>query len=156
MNQSRRKILQGSGGAAVIALAASSVIFKSGHVYAEEWNKAAFDTKSLQDTVKAFGGAAATESKDISIISPDIAENGAVVPVSVSSKLGKTESISILVEKNPNALSATFDIPGGTEAFVSTRVKMGQTSNVYALVKADGKYFFASKEIKVTLGGCGG
>ena len=156
MNQSRRKILQGSGGAAVMALAASSGVFKSGDVYAEEWNKAAFDTKSLQDTVKAFGGAAATESKDISIISPDIAENGAVVPVSVSSKLGKTESISILVEKNPNALSATFDIPGGTEAFVSTRVKMGQTSNVYALVKADGKYFFASKEIKVTLGGCGG
>lgn len=156
MNQSRRKILQGSGGAAVIALAASSVIFKSGHVYAEEWNKAAFDTKSLQDTVKAFGGAAATESKDISINSPDIAENGAVVPVSVSSKLGKTESISILVEKNPNALSATFDIPGGTEPFVSTRVKMGQTSNVYALVKADGQYFFASKEVKVTLGGCGG
>ena len=106
--------------------------------------------------VKAFGGAAATESKDISINSPDIAENGAVVPVSVSSKLGKTESISILVEKNPNALSATFDIPGGTEPFVSTRVKMGQTSNVYALVKADGQYFFASKEVKVTLGGCGG
>ena len=69
---------------------------------------------------------------------------------------GKTEAISILVEKNPNALSAAFDIPGGTEPFVSTRVKMGQTSNVHALVKADGKYFYATKEIKVTLGGCGG
>ena len=103
-----------------------------------------------------MGGTAATESKDINITSPDIAENGAVVPVSVASKLAKTESISILVEKNPNALSAAFEIPGGTEPFVSTRVKMGQTSNVYALVKADGKYFFATKEIKVTLGGCGG
>jgi len=156
MNQSRRNLHKASGGASVMALAASAGLLKSGTVHAEDWNKAAFDTKSLQDTVKAFGGAPATESKDIAITSPDIAENGAVVPVSVTSKLGKTESISILVEKNPNALSASFDIPGGTEPFVSTRVKMGQTSNVYALVKADGKYFYATKEIKVTLGGCGG
>ena len=156
MNQVRRNLLEATSGATVIALAVSTGLFKSSDLYAQEWNKAAFDTKNLQETVKALGGAAATESKDISITSPDIAENGAVVPVSVTSKLGKTESISILVEKNPNALSAAFDIPGGTEPFVSTRVKMGQTSNVYALVKADGKYFFASKEIKVTLGGCGG
>jgi sulfur-oxidizing protein SoxY len=156
MIQSRRNLLQASAGATVMALAAAAGIFKSNNVYAEEWNKAAFDTKNLQDTVKAMGGGAATESKDIAITSPDIAENGAVVPVAVSSKLGKTESISILVEKNPNSLSASFDIPGGTEPFVSTRVKMGQTSNVYALVKADGKYFYATKEIKVTLGGCGG
>ena len=156
MNQTRRNLLQASGGATVMTLAVSVGLLKAGNLYAQEWNKAAFDTKNLQDTVKAFGGATATESKDIAIASPDIAENGAVVPVSVSSKLGKTESIAILVEKNPNALSASFDIPGGTEPFVSTRVKMGQTSNVYALVKADGKYFFATKEIKVTLGGCGG
>ena len=156
MNQVRRNLLQATSGATAMALAVSAGLLKSGDLYAQEWNKAAFDTKNLQDTVKALGGAAAAESKGISIASPDIAENGAVVPVSVTSKLGKTESISILVEKNPNALSATFDIPGGTEPFVSTRVKMGQTSNVYALVKADGKYFFASKEIKVTLGGCGG
>lgn len=156
MNQSRRDLLKASGGVSVMALAASAGLLKSGPAHAEEWNKAAFDTKSLQDTVKALGGAPATESKDIAITSPDIAENGAVVPVSVTSKLGKTESIAILVEKNPNALSASFDIPGGTEPFVSTRVKMGQTSNVYALVKADGKYFYSTKEIKVTLGGCGG
>ena len=156
MNQTRRNLLHASGSVTVMALAASAGVFKSGEVYAQEWNKAAFDTKTLQETVKAFGGATAAESKDITITSPDIAENGAVVPVSVTSKLGKTESIAILVEKNPNALSASFDIPGGTEPFVSTRVKMGQTSNVHALVKADGKYFYATKEIKVTLGGCGG
>lgn len=156
MNHSRRNLMQASSGATVMALAVGAGLFKSAEVLAEDWNKAAFDTKGLQETVKAFGGSAATESKDISITSPDIAENGAVVPVSVTSKLGKTESISILVEKNPNALSASFDIPGGTEPFVSTRVKMGQTSNVHALVKADGKYYFATKEIKVTLGGCGG
>jgi sulfur-oxidizing protein SoxY len=156
MNQSRRNLLRASGSATVMALAASAGILNSGTAQAADWNKAAFDTKGLQDTVKALGGTTASESKDIVITSPDIAENGAVVPVSVSSKLGKTESISILVEKNPNALSAAFDIPGGTEPFVSTRVKMGQTSNVHALVKADGKYFYATKEIKVTLGGCGG
>lgn len=156
MNKIRRNVLQATGSATVMALAAAAGVFKSGNVLAADWNKAAFDTKNLQDTVKALGGTGATESKDITITSPDIAENGAVVPVSVSSKLGKTESIAILVEKNPNALSAAFDIPGGTEPFVSTRVKMGQTSNVHAVVKADGKYFYATKEIKVTLGGCGG
>jgi sulfur-oxidizing protein SoxY len=79
-----------------------------------------------------------------------------VVPVSVTSKAAKTEFMAILVEKNPNPLSASFVIPGGTEPTISTRVKMGGTSNVHALVKADGKWLIASKEIKVTLGGCGG
>ena len=90
------------------------------------------------------------------VSTPDIAENGAVVPISITSSLPKTESIAILIEKNPNMLAGSFDIPPGTEPAISTRVKMGQTSNVYALVKADGRYFVASKEIKVTLGGCGG
>ena len=87
---------------------------------------------------------------------PEIAENGAVVPVSVTSNIPKTESISILIDKNPNTLAATFTIPPGTDANVSTRVKMGETSQVHALIKADGKYFVATREIKVTLGGCGG
>jgi sulfur-oxidizing protein SoxY len=78
------------------------------------------------------------------------------VPVGVTSTIPKTESIAILVEKNPNMLVASFDIPAGTDPAITTRVKMGQSSNVYALVKADGKYYVASKEIKVTLGGCGG
>ena len=78
------------------------------------------------------------------------------MPIGVISKVPKTESIAILIEKNPNMLAAVFDIPAGTDPSISTRVKMAQTSNVYALVKADGKYYVASKEIKVTLGGCGG
>ena len=155
MNVTRRSFLKGSGGASVMALAALAGLIKLEPVYAA-WNEAAFKTKTLNDTVKALGGQAAVESKDIQINSPDIAENGAVVPISVTSKMGNTESIAILVEKNPNALSANFVIPAGTEAFVSTRVKMGQTSNVTALVKADGKYYYSTKEIKVTLGGCGG
>ena len=106
---------------------------------------------------QALGGTTATESKDITFVNaPDIAENGAVVPVGVQSKIPKTEMIAILVEKNPNSLSASFMIPEGTEAVVSTRVKMGQTSNIHAVVKADGKFYFATKEVKVTLGGCGG
>ena len=107
--------------------------------------------------MKALGGGAPAQSKDIAFVqTPDIAENGAVVPIGVSSSLPRTESIAILVEKNPNALAAVFDLPAGTEPTVSTRVKMGQSSNIHALVKADGKYYVATKEVKVTLGGCGG
>ncbi len=157
MDYKKRGLLKASGGTVVMALAAQAGLFSATAAQAQEWNKAAFEMKSMQDVVKALGGAPATESKDVSFINaPDIAENGAVVPMGVLSKLAKTESISILVEKNPNALSASFLIPPGTEPSVTTRVKMGQTSNVYALVKADGKYFYAVKEVKVTLGGCGG
>ncbi len=155
MNQTRRSFLKSGGGATVMALAASAGLIKIDAAYAA-WNDAAFKTRNLADTVKALGGQVATESKDIQITSPDIAENGAVVPISVTSKLGNIETIAILIEKNPNSLTANFSIPAGTEAFVSTRVKMGQTSNVHALVKAGGQYFYATKEIKVTLGGCGG
>jgi len=124
---------------------------------AQAWNKNAFDAKTMDETMKAFGGGAPAQSKDIAFVStPDIAENGAVVPVGVSSSIPKTGSIAILIEKNPNMLAASFDIPAGTDPSISTRVKMGQSSNVYALVKADGKYYVAAKEIKVTLGGCGG
>lgn len=153
----RREALKTSGGTMVMALAASAGLFKTDAAFAQEWNKTAFEVKNLNDVVKALGGTTATESKDISFINaPDIAENGAVVPVGATSKIPKTESISILVEKNPNALSASFTIPEGTDPTITTRVKMGQTSNIYALVKADGKFFFAVKEVKVTLGGCGG
>lgn len=157
MNQARREVLKSGSGAAVMALAASAGLFATELAFAQEWNKSAFEAKNLKDVVAAMGGAAAMQSSDISFFNaPEIAENGAVVPVGVTSKIPKTESISILVEKNPNALAASFVIADGTEPSVSTRVKMGQTSNVHALVKADGKYYFATREVKVTLGGCGG
>ena len=153
----RRDVLKAGSSGSVIALMLSAGLLKSEVAFAQEWNKGAFETKSLADTVKALGGTAPIESKDVVFSSaPDIAENGAVVQVGVQSKLPKTESIAILVEKNPHALAANFTIPDGTEPIVTTRVKIGQTSNVYALVKADGKFYYASKEIKVTLGGCGG
>ena len=156
MDGGRRKALKGTGGAAVLGLAMAAGLFKPGSAWAE-WNKTAFETKSLNDAVKALGGGGATESKDITITSPDIAENGAVVPFTIASKLPNTEAIALLVEKNPNILTANFQIPAGTEPWINTRVKMGQTSPVIALVKtSDGKYYYASKEVKVTLGGCGG
>ncbi len=124
---------------------------------AQEWNKAAFETKSVADAARAMGASAApTESKDIQLTAPDIAENGAVVQLSAVSKIPGTEQIAFLVEKNPNIIAAQFMIPDGTQADVTTRVKMGQSSNVYALVKAQGKIYMTSKEVKVTLGGCGG
>ena len=116
---------------------------------------AGFDAKTLDDALKALGSKPA-DSKEITIISPDIAENGAVVPIAVSSALAKTQEIYILVEKNPFPLAASFAFPDGTEPYVATRAKMGQSSNVYAVVKADGKLYSTFKETKVTLGGCGG
>jgi sulfur-oxidizing protein SoxY len=150
MNMQRREIVQaGSLGTVLAGLGLLTP--------AAAWarNDAAFTAKSLADAVKALGGTV-TESKDVVITSPDIAENGAVVPVSVTSNLPKTQEIYILVEKNLNPLSAGFTIPEGTEAFVQTRLKMGQSTNVVAVVKADGKFYSATKETKVTLGGCGG
>lgn len=157
MNQGRRDtIKKAGGGLAVLALAMAAGLARSAWGQTAAWNKAAFETKSVADAVKALGGSTPVESKDIELTAPEIAENGAVVPIAVTSKLAKTQSIALLVDKNPNTLSAVFDIPPGTEPYISTRVKMAQTSNVSALVLADGKYYFASKEIKVTLGGCGG
>ena len=121
------------------------------------WPQAAFDAKTMADAVKALGGSAPVESKDVSITGPDIAENGAVVPVGVATGLPGVKRLLLLVEKNPNVLAAVFDITDAIEANVSTRTKMGQSSNVYAVaMMADGKVLFAGKEIKVTLGGCGG
>jgi len=157
MDSRRREVLKTGGGVTLLALVAAAGWLKPSDAMAQAWNKAAFDAKTMDETMKAFGGGMPAQSKDITFVStPDIAENGAVVPVGVTSAIPKTESIAILVEKNPNMLAASFDIPAGTEPSVTTRVKMGQSSNVYALVKADGKYYVASKEIKVTLGGCGG
>jgi len=158
MDARRRDVLKTGGGVSLLALVAAAGWLKPGDAAAAEgWNKAAFEQHSMDDTLKALGSGGPVPSKDIAFVAtPDIAENGAVVPIGVQSTIPKTESIAILIEKNPNTLAAVFDIPQGTEPALSTRVKMGQTSNVYALVKADGKYYVASKEIKVTLGGCGG
>jgi len=157
MNTKRRDVLRTGSGITLMTLVAAAGWLRPGEALAADWNKAAFETNSMDATMKALGGSAPAQSKDITFFqTPDIAENGALVPVGVTSAIPKTESIAILVEKNPNMLAAVFDIPPGTDPSLSTRIKLGQSSNVFAVVKADGKYYVAGKEIKVTLGGCGG
>jgi len=153
----RREFLAGSSGATALALAAASGLTPAYAQNAPGWNKAAFDSKSLADVAKALGATSApVESKELLLQAPEIAENGNVVRVAAQSNLPSTAQIALVVEKNPNALAAIFDIPAGTDANVSTNLKMGQSSNVYALAKVGDKFFYAVKEVKVTLGGCGG
>lgn len=156
MNQTRRTILKTGSGAGLLAMLVAAGIVRPGEALAADWNKAAFEMKTVPDAIKALGAASPANSSDIVMRAADIAENGAVVPVGVESKIPGTEAISILIDKNPNPLAASFDIPAGTEPSVTTRVKMGQTADVYALVRAGGKFYVTKKEIKVTLGGCGG
>jgi sulfur-oxidizing protein SoxY len=158
MDTHRRQALKaGSAFSLLTLVAAAGWLDPREAAAAESWNKGAFETHSLDETMKALGGSTPVPSNDIVFVAtPDIAENGAVVPIGITSKVPQTDSIAILIEKNPNMLAAVFDIPPGTDPSLSTRIKMGQTSSVYALVKANGKYYVTSKEIKVTLGGCGG
>jgi sulfur-oxidizing protein SoxY len=122
-----------------------------------DWNQPAFEAKSMAEVIKALGGAAPAESKDITITGPDIAENGAVVPIGASTAMPGVKRVLILIEKNPSVLAAAFDVSDAVDANFSTRVKMAQSSSVYAVaMMADGKVLFAQKDIKVTLGGCGG
>ena len=159
MNTNRRHALKAGGALSLATLvAAAGWARPSEAAPADAWNKPAFETHSLDETMKALGGGTPAASKDITFFStPDIAENGAVVPVGIASKIPQTQAIAILIEKNPNMLSAVFDVSDAVEANFNTRVKMAQTSNVYAVaLMADGKALYAEKEIKVTLGGCGG
>jgi len=149
----RREMLTASAKVASL-LAAAGFLPSIAHA---AWPQAAFETKSVADAVKALGGSAPVASGDVTVTGPDIAENGAVVPVGAATTLAGAKRLLLLVEKNPNALAAVFDLTDAVEPNILARVKMAQTSNVYAVaMMADGRALFASKEIKVTLGGCGG
>ena len=154
--QTRRQLLTRSAQVAGM-LAALGLLPGVAQAQAAAYNSAAFDAKTMADVMKALGVGAPTESKDVTITGPDIAENGAVVPVGASTNLPGVKHLLLLVEKNPATLSAMFDVSDAVEANFSTRVKMGQSSNVFAVaLMADGKVLYAVKEVKVTLGGCGG
>ncbi len=150
MKQVRRHFLKYSGVAGTLVATG----LWSGVVRAA-WNKSAFESKAVADIMKSLGATNPADSGDIAITAPDIAENGAIVPIAVTSKIPNTQSIAIIAEKNPFPLAANFNVSGGSDAYVSVRVKMGQTSNVRAIVKADGKFYTAVREVKVTVGGCG-
>jgi len=155
MNNQRRNVLKSGSGAALLSVLAAAGIITPGVALAD-WNKAAFEAKSMADTLKAMGATTPADSKDVQLTAPDIAENGAVVPIGVASTLPNVTMVAIMIEKNPSTLAASFTLPAGTEPNIQTRVKMGQTSNIFAVVKSDGKFFMTSKEVKVTMGGCGG
>jgi sulfur-oxidizing protein SoxY len=155
IDRSRRTILKRAGAFGVLTMGLVSGLVRSSNALAAQWNSAGFESKAMADALKALGAGKPVESRDIVITAPDIAENGAVVPVAVTSKIPNTQQISIIAEKNPRPLMATFDVSNGSEGYISTRIKMGETSNVWAVVKADGNFFAAKKEIKITVGGCG-
>jgi sulfur-oxidizing protein SoxY len=152
----RRDMLSKSAQVAAM-LAAAGLLPGLAHAQAAGYNTGAFEAKNMADLMKALGAGAPAESKDVTVTGPDIAENGAVVPIGAATTLPGVKRVLIMVEKNPSLLSAMFDVTDAVEANFSTRVKMGQSSNVYAVAMMnDGKVLFAQKEVKVTLGGCGG
>jgi len=152
----RRIFLKGTLAGSAVAVAVGAGLLQPRDLLAA-WPKDAFGAKKVDDALSSLLGSAATESSDkIEIKAPDIAENGAVVPVTISSSLADIKSINIIAEKNGTPLIASFNLGSSAEGYVSTRIKMGQTSNVIAVVHAGGKSYSASKEVKVTIGGCGG
>ena len=154
--QTRRQMLSRSASLAGM-LATLGLVPGLAGAQAAGYNAAAFDAKTMAELMKSLGAGAPVESKDVTITGPDIAENGAVVPVGASTALPGVKRMLLLVEKNPSLMSAMFDVTDAVDANFSTRVKMGQSSNVFAVaMMADGKVLFAAKEVKVTLGGCGG
>jgi sulfur-oxidizing protein SoxY len=152
----RREMLSRSAQVTAM-LAALGLMPGLAQAQAAGYNGAAFAAKTMPELMKALGVGTPTESKDVTVTGPDIAENGAVVPVAAATTLPGAKRLLILVEKNPSMLAAMFELTDAVEPNISTRVKMGQSSNVYAVaMMGDGKVLFAQKEIKVTLGGCGG
>jgi len=151
----RRLVLQGAGTVVLMSLGnlvAPPALAAANDNYPEE----AFKQKADKDAIQALYGRTAEASDKVKLDAPEIAENGAVVPIAVTTTLENVTSISFLVSGNPNALAASYAIPSGTLPSVSNRLKMQQTSNVIAIVEAGGKLYSATKEVKVTVGGCGG
>ena len=152
----RRIFLKGSVATGAVGMAIGAGLLTPRMVLAA-WPKAAFEATSVDAAVSGlFGSGSLTDSDQIKIKAPDIAENGAVVPITVETGVSGAESISVIAEKNAQPLAASFMLGKGAEGYVSTRIKMGKTSDVIAVVKANGKAYSARKNVKVTIGGCGG
>ena len=155
MKTTRRTLLQATGAGGIYAALVSIGMLKPGSAQAAGFEQA-FKVKGVKGTLEALGATDATASDKVKLVAPDIAENGAVVPMGIVSELPGTDMMALMIEKNPNALAGAYEIMDGMLPEVTMRVKMGQSSDVVALVKADGKFYMATKEVKVTLGGCGG
>ncbi len=156
MNRIRRRVLGRAGATGALAAALAAGVLRPRDLLAAGWNKDAFGSKSLAEALKSLGAASPADSRDIVIEAPQIAENGAVVPIEVTSNLPNTRSLMVLVEKNPFPLAAKFDFLDGAVPFVKVNVKMAESSNVRVVAEAGGRHYGAVKEVKVTIGGCGG
>jgi sulfur-oxidizing protein SoxY len=154
MQETRRSVIR-AGGALGLLAAFGATLLKPNRALAA-WNKGAFEAKSAIDAMKALGMSNAEDSKDIVIRAPDIAENGAVVPIDITSNIPGTTSISVFIEKNPFPYTGTFDFAAGAIPFVHLRAKLGESTPVRVVAAAGGKYYTTAKEVKVTIGGCGG
>jgi len=151
----RRTFIKGSAATGALALAVSAGLLVPKSVLAA-WPENAFKQKELNDAIDALFGTSKTEDGKIEISAPEIAENGAVVPISVTTKIPNVQSIGVFVSKNPQPLTCSYDFQGTLDGFVSTRIKMGETSDIIAVVKAESGLFSTKKTVKVTIGGCGG
>ena len=157
MIELRRKLLKGGTAAALLAPWLGTGLLVPGRVLAAEWNRAAFTARTIGDALKAYGAAAATESRDLLIVGPEIAENGAKVEVEITSQIPGTRNIAVFADKNPMPLCAAIDFAGAALAYCRLQLKLAETTRVRAVVRAgDGKSHVAFREIRVTLGGCGG
>ena len=156
MNRNRRVALKGAGLSSVLMAGLATGLLRPADALAANWNKDAFQAKTVEDALKSLGAQSPAASDAIAIKAPDIAENGAVVPIDITSEIPGTESITVLVDKNPFPYVGTFDVSQGALPYVHVRVKMGESSNVRVIVAANGKHYQAAKEVKVTIGGCGG
>ena len=145
----RRSVLR------VVAVAMTTAMLWPRQLLAGQWNKAAFDAKAVSDALKGIGVTATEDSDKIVLKAPEIAENGAIVPLEIASQIPGTQAIYILVDKNPQPLIAVFEFANGAEAFVATRIKMNESSRVRILARAGGKFYATMREVKVTIGGCG-
>jgi len=154
MHQTRRTVLKAGGGLGLL-VAFGGALLRSGRALAAR-NQNAFEAKSALDAMRALGVSNAEDSKDIQIRAPEIAENGAVVPIDITSNVPGTTALSVFIEKNPFPYTGTFDFSQGTMPYVHLRVKIGESSPVRVVVAAGGKNYTAAKEVKVTIGGCGG
>ena len=157
MNELRRKLLKGGSATALLAPWIGTGLLLPGRVLAAEWNKTAFTALNVGEALKAWGAANAAESRDIVISAPEIAENGAKVEIDVTSQVPATRSIAVFADRNPMPLCAAIDFSGGALPYCRVQIKLAETTRVRTVVKAaDGKTYVAFREIKVTLGGCGG
>lgn len=157
MNQLRRRLLRGGTSLAMMVPWLGSGLLVPSRVLAAEWNRPAFTARNVADALKSYGAAGAAESRDIVISAPEIAENGAKVEIEIASQIPATRSIAVFADKNPMPLCATLEFSGNALPFCRLQLKLAETTRIRAVVRAgDGKTYVAFRDVKVTLGGCGG